>query len=378
MNDHPLNALEAFIRRFVVLPSEPDYSIFVLWITHTYFTGVLTTTPRLALLSPEYGCGKSRSLEVLEKLCFRGEKLDYCTRSYLMRTIEIIREESGKSPTLLVDEIDSVFKNKSDEASEALRAFANTGYRKSGSYGITEGEGKNRHPKKFPTFAPMALAGKGEILPESVLTRAIEIRLLKRLSIQPIEDFLTNSVTSQCSELMEWLNEWSDLNSPEIETENVEIDSINDRDREVWLPLFAVAKLAGSNWVEKCYEALYQHQRVKKTSDIPRERQLLQDCLTVFAGRESLKSELLIQGLKELLDSDYNSMNYGRGISAKYLAKMVRSYDIQPTQIRFGESTYKGYYRHSYESANARYSEELSLSPIPETPETPETEQVLL
>lgn len=378
MSDQPLNSILQFVKRFVVLPNDEDYFVLVLWIAHTYFINVLTTSPRLSLLSPEYGCGKSRALEILEKLCFRGEKLDYCTRSYLMRTIEITREETGKSPTLLVDEIDSVFKNKSDESAESLRAFLNTGYRKSGSYGITEGEGKNRKPKKFPTFAPMAIAGKGEVVPESVKTRSIEIRLQKRLQSQPIEDFLTYAVSLECDELQDWLTQWADLYSKDLETENVLVESVNDREREVWLPLYAVAILAGNEWEEKLYQALNLHQRVKKTSDIPRERQLLEDCLKVFGDRDVLKSETLIEGLKVLPESDYASMNYGRGITAKTLARIVRPYEIQPTQIRFGENTYKGYYQSEYSKAFERYSEPSSATATGETSETQETEQFLI
>ena len=376
MSDYPLNAILRFIKRFVVLPNEEDYFVLVLWIAHTYFSDVLTTSPRLSLLSPEYGCGKSRALEILELLCFKGEKLDYCTRSYLMRTVEITREETGKSPTLLVDEIDSVFKNKSDESAESLRAFLNTGYRRSGSYGITEGEGKNRKPKKFPTFAPMAIAGKGEVVPESVKTRSIEIRLQKRLSTQPIEDFLTLAVRLECEEFQEWLTQWADLTSKDLQTENVIVESVKDREREVWLPLYAVANLAGEDWQERFYQALHLHQRVKKTSDIPRERALLEDCLKVFGQRDSLRSESLIQGLKELPESDYDSMSYGKGITSKYLAKIVRPYEIQPIQIRFGDSTFKGYYRSEFSKAFERYSEP-SLA-TGETSETQETEQVLL
>lgn len=359
-----------------MLPNEEDYYVFTLWIAHTYFTNELNTSPRLALLSPEYGCGKSRSLELLQALCFKGEKLDYCTRSYLMRQIEVIREEFGKSPTLLVDEVDSVFKTKSDETSESLRAFLNTGYRRGGSYGITEGEGKNRQPKKFQTFCPMALAGKGEVIPESVTTRSIEIRLQKRMSSQLIEDF-GSSVMIECEEMVEWLVNWSDLTAHSLETENVEVESISDRDREVWLPLYAVAQLAGHDWTDRFFQALFLHQRVKKTSDIPRERQLLGDCLTVFGERESMKTEMLIEGLKVLPESEYAGMNYGRGISPKYLAKIVRPYEIQPTQIRFGESTFKGYYRSQFETAFKRYSEDTHAPSTPETIETIETPETI-
>ena len=101
--DHPLNWIDRFIRRFLILPSEYDYTVLTLWIAHTYILHNLRTTPRLAIISPEYGCGKSRVLEVLEALTFKGEKLDHFTRSYLFRSVEIIREETKRSPTLLLD-----------------------------------------------------------------------------------------------------------------------------------------------------------------------------------------------------------------------------------------------------------------------------------
>ena len=46
-------------------------------------------------------------------------------------------------------------------------------------------------------------------------------------------------------------------------------------------------------------------------------------CLSVFGERDSMKNEMLIEGLKVLPESEYVGMNYGRGISPKYLAKIV-------------------------------------------------------
>ena len=87
----PLDDILIFLRRFVVLPNEEDYLLVSMWILHTYFTNRLTTTPRLALISPEYGCGKTRTLEVIASLSFQSESLDGYTQSYLMRKITLIK-----------------------------------------------------------------------------------------------------------------------------------------------------------------------------------------------------------------------------------------------------------------------------------------------
>jgi hypothetical protein len=372
-NEHPLDRIDHFIRRFLILPNESDYTIVSLWIAHTYFTHKIKTTPRLAIISPEYGCGKSRVLEVLESLTFKGEKLDHHTRSYLMRTVDLIREEFSRSPTLLIDEIDSVFRKNSEEG-EATRAFANTGYRATGFYGITEGDSK-KTPTKFKTFAPMALAGKGEVLPESVMTRAVIIRLQRRMGNEYIEDFLTDLVAFEAEELREELLGWSDYCAQEISTLNPDLP-VRDRDREVWLPLFIVAHLADEAWIKRAEIALANIQEAKSDNTLPRERQLLSDVWKIFQGqeREKIKSAAIILGLIEMHDSEWDTYNFGKPINERALAKKLRTYGIKPAQIRFenGQGA-KGYYRSEVESAVKRYLEP-SMPAISETTETPETE----
>ena len=366
----PLDRIDKFVRRFLILPSESDYTIITLWIGHTYFTHKIKTTPRLAIISPEYGCGKSRTLEVLESLSFKGEKLDHHTRSYLMRTVESIREESGRPPTLLIDEIDSVFRAKNEEG-EATRAFANTGYRATGFYGITEGDRK-KTPTKFRTFAPMALAGKGEVLPESVMTRAVIIRLQKRMENESVEDFLTDFVGYESEGLREELLNWSDYCADDISSLDPELP-VRDRDREVWLPLFKVAHLAGGEWISRAETALDNIQEDKLDNTLPKERQLLGDVWKVFQAQEKerIKSSEIVLTLIGMPDSEWDRYNYGKPIDGRALAKKLRTYGIKPAQMRFENSVgAKGYHRSEIESAVRRY-----LDPsLPETTETTETE----
>ncbi len=372
-NDHPLDRINHFIRRFLVLPNESDYSIVSLWIAHTYFTHKIKTTPRLAIISPEYGCGKSRVLEVLESLTFKGEKLDHHTRSYLMRTVDLIREEFTRPPTLLIDEIDSVFRAKSEEG-EATRAFANTGYRATGFYGITEGDSK-KTPTKFRTFAPMALAGKGEVLPESVMTRAVIIRLQRRMGNEFIEDFLTDLVAFEAEELREELLGWSDNCAQDIATLNPELP-VRDRDREVWLPLFMVAHLADSEWIKRAELALANIEEAKSDNTLPRERQLLSDIWKIFQAQEKdkIRSSVIILELIEMPDSEWETYNFGKPINERALAKKLRTYGIKPSQIRFENGVgAKGYHRSEIESAVRRYLDP-SIPANSETTETPETE----
>jgi hypothetical protein len=370
VSDHPLNVLEGFFRRFAVLPNETDYSVITLWIAHTFYTDTINTTPRLAIISPEYGCGKSRVLEVLQELCFKGEKLDHFTRSYLMRTVDQVRTEFGKSPTLLVDELDAVWGRKGDEG-EAIRAFVNSGYRDSGFYGITEGEGKNRKATKFRTFSPMALAGKGEIIPESVATRGITIRLQRRKEDQQIENFLSRKgVLVEAEEIREWLTSWADQTAQDLNF-NLEM-SVTDRDREVWSPLFMIAELAGEEWVEKAEMALTHYMTSIQDDSVPRERQLLSDTQEIISrlGEDKIRTATLLSELVSLPDSEWGKLNYGNAITEKYIAKRLKTYGITPRNLRFGENTFKGYLRFEVEKACAIYLPAHSKSDTADTADT--------
>jgi hypothetical protein len=218
----------------------------------------------------------------------------------------------------------------------------------------------------------MALAGKGEVLPESVMTRAVIIRLQKRMENESVEDFLTDFVAYESEELGEELLNWSDYCADEISSLNPELP-VRDRDREVWLPLFKVAHLAGGEWIKRVEIALSNIQKDKLDNTLPKERQLLEDVWKVFQAQEKerIKSNILVLALIEMPDSEWDTYNYGKPINERGLAKKLRTYGIKPVQMRFESGVgAKGYHRSEIESAVRRY-----LDPsLPETTETTETE----
>jgi len=61
MSKHPLDLVEAFLRRFVIYPSEHALVAHVLWIAHTHLMDCWDTTPRLAFMSAERMSGKTRA-----------------------------------------------------------------------------------------------------------------------------------------------------------------------------------------------------------------------------------------------------------------------------------------------------------------------------
>jgi hypothetical protein len=90
--------LQAYI---AVQPHE--YVGVTLWILHTHVFAKFQITPRLALLSPVRGCGKSKLLLFLEKLTANPERHDNVSAASLFRIIE-----NHAGPTLLLDEGDNL------------------------------------------------------------------------------------------------------------------------------------------------------------------------------------------------------------------------------------------------------------------------------
>jgi hypothetical protein len=63
-----LDALEAFLRRFVIFRSDAQVTAIALWIAHTHAFEASDATPYLAVTSAERRSGKTRLLESLALL----------------------------------------------------------------------------------------------------------------------------------------------------------------------------------------------------------------------------------------------------------------------------------------------------------------------
>ena len=119
-------------------------------------------SPRLALLSPEPGSGKTRTLEVLELVVPRPMHVLSASPAAVFRSIE------SEHPTLLLDEVDAIFgKRGTDDGAEDLRGLLNAGHRAGAT--IPRCVGTHHEVKRFPVFAAVALAGLGD-LPETLMT----------------------------------------------------------------------------------------------------------------------------------------------------------------------------------------------------------------
>ena len=82
-----LGSMSAAIKRYVVLPDHLAVAA-ALWVLHTYLLDVIYITPRVAITSPEKGCGKTTLLDVLAHLVWRPLPAANATAAALFRAVE--------------------------------------------------------------------------------------------------------------------------------------------------------------------------------------------------------------------------------------------------------------------------------------------------
>ena len=173
----------ALLGRFVAYPSDHAHVAHTLWLAHAHAMEAWDSTPRIAFLSPEPGSGKTRALEVSEILVPNPVEAVNVTPAYLFRKVGA---EEGP-PTILYDEIDTVFGPKAKD-NEEIRGLLNAGHRRGAVAGRCVVRGKIVETEELPAYCAVALAGLGW-LPDTLMSRAIVIRMRRRAPTETIEPY---------------------------------------------------------------------------------------------------------------------------------------------------------------------------------------------
>lgn len=340
--DEVLDELAGFVRRFVVM-SEAQADAVALWIAHTHAFEAAEQTPYLAISSAEKRSGKTRLLEVLELLVARPWLTGRVTAAVLARKVDAER------PTLLLDESDAAFKGDKDYA-EALRGLLNTGHRRGGKSTVCVGQGAELSYKDFSTFGPKAIAGIGK-LPDTVADRSLPIRLERRAPGEQADRFRRRDVELEVEPLRVALETFASVEilvALEMARPDLPVE-LDDRAQDAAEPLLAIADHAGEAWGERARRALVELHGGREIEDESAGVRLLSDVKSVFDD-ERLATEALLERLRGLDEAPWGDW-YGKPLSARTLAKMLRPYGVAP----HSDGSSRGYRREAFEGAWARY-----------------------
>ncbi|QLG36246.1 DUF3631 domain-containing protein [Streptomyces sp. CB04723] len=358
-----LDELRAAIGRYVVLPSEEALTAVTLWVAASHIQPALQHAPRLAVVGPTKGCGKSRVLDVLHETVSRPMMTVNTSPEVVFRVI------GEDPPTLLVDEADTIFGPKAGDK-EDLRGLLNAGHQRNRpAWRIS---GPEHKPTAFPTFAMAALAGIGD-LPDTIMDRAIVLRMQKRKPGEKIAAFRSRYSVPELNALRDRLASWLIPLRATVDR-LVPAMPVEDRAADTWEPLVIVADLAGGHWPARARTACLAMTRNEVVQDeqTTLKTRLLRDIRRVFehhGDTEALRSHDLLAALVQ--DAEAPWAEYGtKGLNAYHLANLLRDFGISPANHRFENGRQaKAYARNQFLDAWARYCPDPA-SPAPAAEET--------
>jgi hypothetical protein len=228
------------------------------------------------------------------------------TPAYLFRKVG---SDQGR-PTILYDEIDTVFGPKAKD-NEEIRGLLNAGHRRGAVAGRCVVKGKIVETEEIPAYCAVALAGLGG-LPDTLLSRAVVIRMRRRLPDEFVEPYRRRLYEADGRSLRDQLSRWATLILKRVTGVWPDMpDGIQDRDADVWEPLLAVADAAGGDWPRRARVAAVTLVTLSKESTPSLGIRLLSDLRQVFGDAEGLSTETILTALHGLVEAPWADIKGG-------------------------------------------------------------------
>lgn len=229
--DDLADRMGAFIRRYWEA-DEQFVLLAVAFALHTWVYEAFQAVPYLRLRGLP-GTGKSRGLETIGALCYRGLKATSATGPSLFRAIEVI------GGTLLLDEADF---QKTGVGAEIAKIL-NAGYQRNSPILRTGGSDGNFEPQAFDAFGPKILSGRREFDDKATESRCLSY--LPTATKNPaIPTQLPPAFNVEAQALQDELLSWRLANLATVDTDTADVpDSLTGRPRQIMTPLYAVVAM---------------------------------------------------------------------------------------------------------------------------------------
>jgi hypothetical protein len=346
-----LNLVDGFVSKYIWI--SPEQRLFVtLWVLHTYVFDLYNFTPRLVLLSPVFGCGKTTLLILIEQLVSNPLRFIHASAASIFRVLDMpqtILLDEGNNLGLLQDRV--------------LRTVLN-GNRRGDKIARAAGSGT----RAYNAFTPIAIAAKGHALPNDLVQRSVIVHMQKPPpeAKDNLEPFNESDLEIEMGALRGEIHKWADTCKLNLDPEI----PLNWRAGDNWRPLLAIADDLGRG--EEAREAA-----LVLSGGLPDEDPallLLIDIRTIFntLGVDRISSAQLLEQLHAMESGMWqewrgpNDDQHPHRLTANELARMLGGrfgggFGIRPHTIwpRGGRNTRgpssKGYYRSDFEDAWSRY-----------------------
>ncbi|MFG1915008.1 DUF3631 domain-containing protein [Micromonospora sp. NPDC048898] len=346
-----LDEVEATVRKYVVLPNEEAYVAVTLWAAATHGMPAWEHATRLVVISAVKGCGKTRLFEVLQPLCEEPLSVSAASTSAIFRSI------SDKVITIFHDEADTVFGPKARGNAEDLRGLYNSGFTPgAGQLVNVRGEEGEWTPQIFRTFAMVAIASKGVELPDTIMDRAVVIRMRKKLPSETVAGFRQKHIP-EIRKIGGMLEDWVATVPQDIEPET----PLDNREADLWEPLLILADAAGGAWPTRARQAAVSLIKAEDGIAVEdRSLDLLRDIKRLWPKENGkwatvVSTSDLLELLHSVEESSWDRHDYGRPITDRQVADLLRGYSIAPRLINVKGKRFRGYRLEMFKEVSARY-----------------------
>jgi hypothetical protein len=331
-----LQELTAKIIRHVVL--QPHQALAVaLWIMLTWVHDAAKYSPYLVATSAEPDSGKSTLvMDVVGRLTPRPFPGGEPTASTVFRVAD------QHKPTLLFDDVDTLFQRKVD-----LASIFKIGWTHGPQVPRSERVGGAWVTVWYDPFCPKACSLIGTNMPQPLLGRCLLIKMQPKLPGEKIEK---PSVDDDAfKELRRKLKRWSDDNAVALKDAAAPTD-FNNRESDNWALQLNIAQLAGDQWRKQALEAA---ELLCRTMRKPSWRQLLlAEFRDVFVKHKEIASEDFCTRITADPLSVWREYKGGT-ITQRQIAYLLNELGIYPVNI--GSKRIKGYRAKDFVDAFARY-----------------------
>jgi hypothetical protein len=352
---NPLDLLTTIVPEFLDL-TEDEVILLAVWIVGTYAYRRFTHFPRLALLSPVRGCGKSTALKILKALTANSHKTDNITSAGIYHLIDQARET-----TLLMDEVD----NQNLPRNHTMRSVLNSGHERGGTIDrYVHGEGTY----SYSTYCPLALGAIGS-LPLPLMDRSWTIHMVRTRRKMPSQLHRPADVERLefvRQQILDWVQGREFDVDPALPWEATSRRVDNAR------VLVSVADACSAEWGHSVRDALVRLSRCYRDEDLL--VILLRDICAVFdaKGLDRIRSTELVAALVEMEDQPWREFQgirdnqQPRKLTPSSMALLLKPLmppigPIRSKSIRFKEAVESGFYRSQFERAWQAFVDEPDI-----------------
>jgi hypothetical protein len=352
-----LDSIRGYIHRFVRITEAQEITT-TLWIAHTHAFAAARRTPYLVATSPREECGKTLLvIEVLGALVAKPWAIEGPpSEAVLFRKID------RETPTVLFDESESIFASRG-ERYEGTQAIIRGSNRRGATVPRCLNRGDEIHD--FKTFSPKAFAAiKADDWPRTQLSRSIVIHMQRVRADEPLEEFYADLEEERDGKgrlLHDSLVAWAATEETIAKLRAARPERMVELGRrawESWVPLIAIADLAGPAWGKRARDAARElSSPTGNDAETDIELALLAAIRGVFETEDTdrIWTGQLLEKLNEPEEAAWHNWNEGRGLRPRELANKLRPYGLKSRDVWIENTTRRGYLREDFDDAFSRY-----------------------